>query len=130
MSDIVKQTGNRNVKYSVDLPFPVSVNQLYRVVRGRPVISNAYRSWILAADALAFTQHLGAVKPLRRFSAIIYLRAEDRKRRDLDNFSKCVLDWAQRVDLVTNDRGCDELLMRWSERFAPEGCRLTLTGDV
>ena len=116
-------------QYVIDLPFPVSVNQLYRVARGRPIMSPAYRAWIAEADAMAMVQRTGVLKPLSNFNAEIFLRAADRGRRDLDNFAKGVLDWAQRVNLIANDRACDRLTMSWTEDLAPEGCRLVLVGE-
>jgi len=113
-------------RYSIDLPFPISVNNLYRVVRGKPVTSAAYRDWTARADLLGLVQHVGSKKPLKHFEAEIYLDVLQRSKRDLDNYAKGVLDWAQRVNLIHNDRACEALFMRWSDA-APEGCLLILT---
>ena len=120
----------KKLRYSIDLPFPISINGLYRVVRGKPILSAQYRAWIAEADALVLSQRIGPPQPLLTFSAAIFLCAAQRKRRDIDNLAKAVFDYAERVELITNDRACNALLMAWSDQRAPTGCRLVLWGET
>lgn len=116
------------ITHTVELPFPPSVNSLWRSDRGRVHKSREYRLWCQEADTLALTQRLFGGRCIRaRFEAHVYL---DRARScaDLDNVgSKAVLDWAQRAGLISNDRNLWRLTVEWSDSAnAPEGCRLIL----
>jgi Holliday junction resolvase RusA-like endonuclease len=60
-----------------------------------------------------------------RFTAnIIFNSKMRRKNMDLDNRIKAVLDWAQRVELITNDCLCEEVRARWLP--IDRDCRLIL----
>ena len=114
----------------VDLPFPPSVNRVWRAQRkadGMTVArSPEYRAWLRSADmqAIANGTWRHRVKMPGRFTATIELSAAMRLG-DLDNRIKAVLDWAQRVELITNDKHCEEVTARWVTGATAE-CRLTL----
>lgn len=107
------------------LPSPPSVNDLWSPRRGGGMrLSDRYRHWIAEADGL--TRELCQLRGVRRieglFTAEVTLR---RSRADLDNVgSKAVLDFAQRVEVIANDKHCEELRVRWGD--APHGCRLII----
>jgi Holliday junction resolvase RusA-like endonuclease len=114
------------IEIIVDLPFPPSVNKIWRTGNdGRVRRSNVYLDWIAAADigVMARRQY-----PKRKitgsFEAHIVLG--DGGRGDLDNRIKAVLDWAQSRDLIRNDSDCQRLIAEWGD--AEHGCRLTLRG--
>lgn len=120
----------------VDLPFPPSVNRIWRAQRkedGANVRrSPEYRAWLQQADMCAIADRTWRHKHRMpaAFKAIILL---DRSSRlgDIDNRIKCVLDWAQRSELIKNDRLCEEITARWvSPIEAPSGCRLILRSAV
>lgn len=113
----------------IDLPFPPSVNRLWRAGRGRVHASPRYLSWKRAADNLALTQ-----KPLPKvpgpFRATILL-SEAHRRGDADNLSKAVLDILQRWEVIDNDKLAETVTVRWCHRAeAPEGCRVLLAQEV
>lgn len=113
---------------TVDLPFPPSVNVLWRQKKGGGVyLSTEYRRWIRQADL-----HLMANRSRPNHtiagpcSAELLLNIEG-GMGDSDNRIKAVLDYAQRIRLVDNDK----LVMRgtWAwvkPALAPRGCRLIL----
>lgn len=115
---------------TVDLPFPPSVNRLWRSTAGRKnavYLSPQYKSWKLGADAAAMNQR--ALRGRRidtPFEASILLNLES-GWGDADNRIKAVMDWAQRVQLIKNDRDCMKLTVEWVlPSQAPLGCRLTI----
>lgn len=112
MSDIV-----------LDLPPPISVNRIWRKTKAGVCKSKAYESWIKTADAMLLELgQLRGVKPIAgRFAATIIVK---RSRLDLDNNSKCVLDFLQSRNFIVNDKLCEELTLRWGD--APTGARVTV----
>lgn len=115
----------------LDLPFPPSVNAIWRSVsgpRGNVMLSRAYKEWKKQADLAVIVN-----KTWRRvciqgwFEAHIALNADIGKWGDIDNRVKAVMDWAQSRALVTNDKNCRRLIVEWVDHAdAPEGARLTL----
>lgn len=119
----------------IDLPFPPSVNRIWRGVRRRDggnavMLSPEYRQWKDAADALALLRR--ACRDSNRvkgpFEATILLNMEA-GIGDVDNRIKAVLDWLQSRQVVENDSLCMELTIRWAlPELAPDGCRVTVRG--
>ena len=109
---------------TIDLPYPVSTNRIWRYGRGRVYRSELYKEWMADADAHALMQRpRGSIKGM--FSADIYLSQEG-GRLDIDNI-KCLLDWAQSRRLISNDKHCHRLTIeRTASANAPAGCRLIL----
>lgn len=115
---------------TLDLPFPPSLNSIWRSRRGHKTgkpafyLDGAYKAWKREADALAMAQ-----KPLPRvpgaFAATVVLSAGKRRSNtDADNRVKVVLDWLQRAGCIDNDSKAERITVQWGE--APEGCRVTL----
>ena len=76
---------------TLTLPFPPSINALYRTVKGRSILSAAYRAWKAEAGAELIQQrpkkHTGPV------SVEVALCPPDKRLRDIDNAGfKAVLD--------------------------------------
>lgn len=64
-----------------------------------------------------------------KFAALLELYTSDgRKRKDVDNRTKAVLDFAVRVGLIKDDSHCEKVTSMWVKADgAPQyGCRLTL----
>jgi crossover junction endodeoxyribonuclease RusA len=112
----------------IHLPYPPSVNRIWRSNKAgtgtrRVSISPEYDQWKRAADrlAIALGSCRGVKKIAGKFEASIILQ---RRRGDLDNRVKGVLDWAQSRELIADDKNCERLTVEWGE--APHGCRLLL----
>jgi crossover junction endodeoxyribonuclease RusA len=71
------------------LPYPPSVNHLYRVVNGRPILSREGRSFKLRTAGLALER---GARPLAGDVAVTLGVYRPAKRGDLDNAMKCILD--------------------------------------
>lgn len=97
----------------LDLPFPVSVNAMYRNVRGvGRVKSKRYKAWIDEANAMNMgkTMH----QTTGPFDVEIVVGRPDKRKRDLDNLAKCILDLAVSGGLVEDDHLMNSLKMEWS----------------
>ena len=71
----------------VKLPWPPSVNGYWRTFRNRQILSKKareYRDKVIG--------HLAIKKKLGPLAARIWLQPPDKRRRDVDNFSKPILD--------------------------------------
>lgn len=107
----------------IDLPPPISVNRLWRKTKTGVIKSLDYKHWIKRADdmLLEFGQ-LKGVKPIvGQFTALIVVKPSN---LDLDNNSKCVLDYLQSRNFIVNDSLCRRLVIEWGH--APTGCRVTI----
>jgi len=93
----------------LELPMPPSINHYYRSIgRGRVVVSRAgrdYRKVVCALVLAARVQPLG--KSLLAVSLKLYV--PDRRRRDLDNVLKPVLDALQYAGVYVDDNQIVEL---------------------
>lgn len=109
------------------LPFPVSVNAMYRSNRGKVHKSAVYMRWIGAANSAYLMQKREAGSPIKGpFSAAIALDRNRKGRSDLDNFVKSILDRAQAFGLIENDKLAEEISVRWETMPPDTGCLLYL----
>ena len=133
------------VRLSIELPFPVSANRLWRQAapvvhsrrgsflgRTRVYLSPQYDAWLHEADGVWLAQKgKGGWRPLHdqigHYTLELVFDATRRRRgQDGDNLCKCVHDWLQRVEIIKNDALCDGASWVWGE--APAGCLATLQG--
>jgi Holliday junction resolvase RusA-like endonuclease len=119
------------ITITIDLPYPVSTNRIWRYGKGRVYRSELYKEWMADADAHMLMAKLRAPTIKGMFDAHIYLSQEG-GRLDIDNI-KCLLDWAQSRRLISNDKFCQRLTIERTAAFpavssanAPHGCRLIL----
>lgn len=113
----------------LDLPFPPSLNSIWRRGKHKGMyLSPAYRAWKRTADATCIAKrifqrlHIITVP----FEATILLNA-DAGQGDVDNRIKCLLDYAQRIEIIKNDKLCRKVTAEWvTPSRAPFGCRLIL----
>jgi crossover junction endodeoxyribonuclease RusA len=109
----------------VTLPFPVSVNAMYRSVRGRVIKSARYRAWIQQAGL-----HINAQRPVKIVGPVhirLDLVAPDARNRDADNLLKPVLDLLVAHQIISAD---DSTIVRWVHpEWADSGepCTVTVT---
>ncbi|MBQ3808223.1 MAG: RusA family crossover junction endodeoxyribonuclease [Kiritimatiellae bacterium] len=97
------------VAVEFDLPWPPSVNNYYRHVGPRVLISRAGRKYrMMAVSRLA-----GFTKLAGRLSLYAELYPPDRRRRDIDNVGgKCLLDSLQAAGLFDDDSQIKELHLK------------------
>jgi crossover junction endodeoxyribonuclease RusA len=118
----------------VDLPYPPSVNRLWRSTaaeKNRVYLSPSYVKWKGAADALLFADRnwhrKGKITGAFHIDISLCPTSQGHPRGDLDNRIKAVLDYLQRVEIIANDKNCQRLLAEWVDLSrAPHGCRVAL----
>lgn len=86
---------------SISLPFPPSVNAIWRSVKGRNIKSKPYRDWQAEAGTQLAMQrpekHEGPVEVNMAFAP------PDKRRRDIDNLAKPCLDILVQHQVIQRD---------------------------
>ena len=100
---------------------PTSVNQIWRKGKHGFHKSKAYTAWQTAADGMFLEQKQGQKAIQGHFLATLILN-EKKRRGDLDNRAKAVLDALQGWYLIENDSLCDRLTIYWGQ--CQHGCRI------
>ena len=105
--------------FTIELPYPPSVNRYYRHVGFRTLISRegrAYRSWVCSILRRA------DVRPMEGTLAVgLDLYPPDGRRRDCDNVQKALLDAMQHGGMYHDDSQVKKLLTIMRERVVPGG---------
>lgn len=116
-----------SVEIVLDLPFPPSVNHIWRRGPKRVYRSARYLRWMENADAAVMAaKQYPRRKIVGPFEASILL-SDGAGTGDADNRIKAVLDWCQSRDVIANDKHARELRIKWvAPDQAPAGCRVTL----
>lgn len=97
----------------IELPFPPSVNSCWRAVRGRSILSARGREY--RAKAIRACHDCEVIDgPV---SVKIYLYPPDRRRRDVDNYAKAILDALVHAKVLKDDSLIDRLVI---VRMPPE----------
>ncbi len=136
---------NQPIKYQITLPFPRSVNQIWRVGRPaqkalqskQPPLLEALRkprryvyrdasyvAWIKRSDAAWMAQKAPG-RPAcieGKFDIRITLYPSNRQRRDPDNCAKVILDWLVRAELIRDDSLCHSVLTTLDEVRPDTSC--------
>ena len=103
------------------LPYPPSVNHYWRNVRGRTLISREGRAYRHNVCAL-LTSGNGQEPPNDgRIALAMDAFPPDRRRRDLDNIQKPVLDAMQHAGVYLDDSQIDLLITRRRQPDKPHG---------
>lgn len=84
------------------LPTPPSVNNLFATYGQRRVTTERYLRWRGEADKLVMIQREGQALIAPPVAVIITLPRE-RRKRDIDNFNKAILDCLVRMHILPDD---------------------------
>ena len=101
------------------LPYPPSVNSIWRAGNGRIYKSAGYNAWIKEAGWMAKAQHPG--KLTGKYFMWILATAPDRRRRDVANLEKVVSDLLQSLEIVRDDSDCQSCTIAWSGEVVKGG---------
>lgn len=107
------------------LPFPPSLNRLWRTVNGRPILSKPYRAWKLQAGLHLNTQFKRPIAG--RFSLSIVADRPDNRRRDIDNIPKAALDILTAHRVIEDDHLAASIAVRWSDKPPARDAKIWLT---
>lgn len=103
---------------TISLPFPPSVNTIWRRGRGRTYLNPKYKAWQKEADAMYAQQRAEKSIGTPVVGAFeVHLAFSEKKRRkgaDLDNRIKVCLDQAQRLGLIENDSLAEKITAAWA----------------
>jgi crossover junction endodeoxyribonuclease RusA len=97
---------------AVDLPLP-STNRLWRSNRGRVHRAPLYLSWLKEAGWSLLQQRPARITGPVRIT--IPAGRPDRRRRDIDNLGKAILDFLVGHQVITNDSQVASITSSWSE---------------
>ncbi len=107
------------------LPWPPSVNIIWRRGRGRTYRNPKYMAWITEAGWVVKSMRPKPEMIVGPFSATITLIPPNR-RGDMDNRIKVLLDFAQHMRLVENDKLCRDIRVQYGIKNQAVGARLVL----
>jgi crossover junction endodeoxyribonuclease RusA len=110
---------------TIHLPYPPSVNHYWRNVRGRTLISEQGRAYRTHA-AWSVRQVRAPAFGEARLAVELTAYMPDRRRRDLDNVGKAVLDALQHAGIYADDSQIDDLRIVRGELRPPAGA-MTVT---
>ena len=96
---------------SYRLPFPLSVNNLFfNTKRGR-VKTTRYQAWLQEVSSVLKSQ--GLVYVPGDVSVEILVIKPDRRRRDLDNMAKSIIDALVLNGVIDDDSLIQKILLAW-----------------
>lgn len=99
------------------LPIPPSVNHYWKKWRNRIVIGQKGRDYRMCVAAV-----VGSVRGIferERISVSVTIHRPDKRRADLDNVCKALLDSLQHAGLYDDDSQIDELSIKRGEQRTP-----------
>jgi Holliday junction resolvase RusA-like endonuclease len=100
----------------INFPRPPSANRMFlrqMTRRGRRDLTPEYKAWRDEAGWLVKMQIVGLETIACRFNIVVEV---PRSRMDLDNHLKPILDLAQNLDIITNDRNCAGITITPADR--------------
>ena len=92
-----------------ELPWPPTVNTYWRNVNGRTILSRKGREYRANALASIIEQVGHASFAINRVRVVMTAHPPDRRRRDLDNLPKAVLDALAYATVYDDDSQIDDL---------------------
>lgn len=109
------------------LPYPPTLNRYYRVVGGRLIISREGRAYRGRVQTACFLDKFDCVdKP---FALYIEVYPPDKRKRDLDNVCKALLDALQHARVFADDSLMDVLNVS-REEMIPDGQVLVTVQEI
>ena len=108
----------------IHLPYPVSVNAMYRNVRGKGrVKTRKYSDWIFVACLKHGSRDIERVPG--KICIHIEVKRPDKRKRDIDNLAKGVLDFLTLQQIIDDDRNVEKVIIEWVYD-GPEGATVTI----
>lgn len=105
----------------IHLPFPPSVNALWRSVKGRAIKSKRYREWEKEAGwqiARLTNEHRlweAFIPDDAPYHLDITLVRPDKRGRDVNNYDKAISDLLEAHGITPNDRMMQSIFVHWAD---------------
>lgn len=118
------------ISVSIDLPYPISMNRIWRSGNGKVYRSDDYKRWINEATVAWYQQRpsLTVWSVSSAYTIEILARPPDARQRDLGNLEKVVSDFLQYAGIIANDCLAEEIHMKWDRSDNPStGVTVTVT---
>ena len=110
-----------------ELPYPPTINNYYAVVNGRKILSSRGRTF--KSDAIIELFKQGAEKGLEGpYSIWIQVFPPDRRKRDIDNLVKPVLDSLTEFGMISDDSQVTDLRVTKYDRMKGGGIKVLVNG--
>lgn len=94
---------------NIQLPYPPTVNTYWRMFQNRMIISKKGRRYRNAVNDVIMRRKVASGPLTGRLRVVITATMPDKRRRDLDNLNKAVLDGLQNAGVYQDDNQIDEL---------------------
>jgi crossover junction endodeoxyribonuclease RusA len=108
--------------YSYNLPVPPSVNALWRISGRRMYRSKKYMEWIAACNEHIYAEDVPGID--YPFNIEIIVGRPSKRRMDIDNRSKAVMDVLQHYGVIADDCLANRITMMWSNDISD--CQITI----
>jgi crossover junction endodeoxyribonuclease RusA len=111
----------------IHLPYPPSINRLYRSVNGRSILSKVGRDYYRDVVPLAEATGINIRGP---YVLAITAYRPDKRKRDIGNLEKIVSDTLTKAGVVEDDSLCEAIISTWASSgltitaMAEEGARV------
>lgn len=93
------------------LPYPPSINRLYRSINGRSILSKVGRDYYRDVVPIAEASGLNIRGP---YVLLITAHRPDRRKRDIGNLEKIVSDTLTKAGVIEDDSLCEVIISRWA----------------
>lgn len=114
--------------FSIILPFPPSINTIYPIVRGRKILSKNGRLYKKEVENILSNVEYTTLTG--NLSMFIALTVPDRRRRDIDNYNKAVLDCLTEQRVYEDDSQIVYLTVEKSGPIRVDGKNLSGTAEI
>lgn len=113
---------------TLTLPFPTTANNVHSVARGRKVLSARGRRYKQTVATAVLVAGLPKAPPGARLKVTLDVYPPDRRKRDIANCEKAVVDSCVAAGVLEDDCLIDELLIRRREVF--KGGKVVITFEA
>lgn len=110
---------------TISLPYPPSVNGLYKNAGKKRIKTEGYKAWLTAAG---WELKLQRPEPVRgRYRLALTLTPPDRRARDVDNTVKAVSDLLKSMGVIEEDSLAKSVFAEWSDELPAKPGKLTVS---